>query len=273
MPESLPQSDRTLLQFDGYNIVRRVYGAVPGDDSPEKVEGALRSSLGSFKRALREYQPTHVLAAFDHGGPTFRSEIYPRYREKRKPMPELLRLAMPTFYEMLQSAGIPVVCIPGVEADDVLGTVGLKWVATGKGRSIVLSTDKDLAQLVPEGVEIRDQFQERWLDEEWSLKKFGISLSLLGDCLALMGDEVDGIPGIPKVGAKTAAKWLLQYGNLAGVLENRDKITGAMGERLREHFEDALISRRLVQLKTDVVLNMTWNQMVFNPVGLGRQSA
>lgn len=271
MPEPLNSSDRTLVQFDGYNIVRRVYGAVPGEDSPEKVEGALRSSLGSFKRALREYQPTHVLAAFDHGGPTFRSEIYPRYREGRKPMPELLRQAMPTFYEMLRGAGIPVVCIEGVEADDVLGTVGLKWVSTGKGRSIIMSTDKDLAQTVPDGVEVRDQFLERWLDEEWAMKKFGIPLSLLGDCLALMGDDVDGIPGVPKVGAKTAAKWLLQYGDLKGVLENRDKVAGAMGERLREHHENVLISRQLVQLKTDVVLNMTWNQMVFNPAGLARQ--
>lgn len=263
-------TDRTLLQFDGYNIVRRVYGAVPGEDSTEKVEGAFRSSLGSFKRALREYQPTHVLAAFDHGGPTFRSEIYPRYREKRKPMPEVLRLAMPTFFDMLKTAGIPVVCVPGVEADDVLGTVALKFVAAGKGRSIVMSTDKDLAQLATDGVEIRDQFLERWLDEEWCMKKYGIPLALLGDALALMGDEVDGIPGIPKVGAKTAAKLLLEYGNLAGVLENRNSVTGGLGERLREHHEGVLTSRRLVQLKTDVVVNMTWNQMVFNSAGLTR---
>jgi protein Xni len=265
--------DRTLLQFDGYNIVRRVYGAVPGDDSPEKVEGVFRSSLGSFKRALKEFQPTHVLAAFDHGGPTFRNQIYPRYRENRKPMPEVLRLAMPLFHDMLRANGIPVVSIEGVEADDVMATVGLKWASAGKGRAVIMSTDKDLAQLGPLGVEIRDQFEERWLDAAWAMNKYGIPLELLGDSLALMGDEVDGIPGIPKVGPKTAAKWLLEYGNLEGVLANQSKITGSMGERLRAHFADVILSRELVALKTDVVVNLTWNQLRYTPAGSEKRAA
>jgi protein Xni len=270
MTNTTTSADRLLLGFDGYNIVRRVYGAVPGDDSQEKVEGVFRSSLGSFKRALKEFQPTHVLAAFDHGGPTFRSEIYARYREKRKPMPELLRRAMPQFHDMLRDIGVPVVCIEGVEADDVLGTASRKWVSSDRGRAIIVTTDKDMAQLGPDGVEIRNQFEECWLDDAWAQKKYGIPLSLLGDCLALMGDEVDGIPGVPKVGPKTAAKWLLEYGNLAGVLANQDVIPGAMGERLRAHAADAIMSRELVTLKTDVVLNMTWNQMVYNSPAMQR---
>jgi len=255
--------NRLLLQFDGYNIVRRVYGAVPGDDSPEKVEGAFRSSLGSFKNALKDFQPTHVLAAFDHGGPTFRNELYDRYREGRKPMPEVLRQAMPQFFESLRALGIPVICIEGVEADDVLATAGLRWVRTGKGRVVTVSTDKDLAQMVPDGVEIRNQFEKSWLDEAWAQKKFGISLTKLGDFLALMGDDVDGIPGIPKVGVKTAATLLAEYGDLEGVLANMDNIKGKLGERVREHCENVRISRKLVTLKTDVVLNMSWNQMAY----------
>jgi DNA polymerase-1 len=264
---------RTLLIFDGYNIVRRVYGAVPGDDSPQKVEGVFRSSFGSFKRALKEFQPTHVLAVFDHGGPTFRNEMYSRYRENRKPMPEVLREAMPTFHDMLREAGIPVVIIPGVEADDVMATVSLKWVTAGKGRAVVMTTDKDMAQLVSEGVEIRDQFEERWLDAEWAMKKFGVPIEKLGDCLALMSDTVDGIPGVHKVGPKTAAKWLETYGNLEGVLANSDKITGVVGQNLRNAIDDVIISRKLVALKTDVVLNMTWNQMLYNPAPAQQQAA
>lgn len=262
-----PRADRLLLQFDGFNIVRRVYGAVPGDDTPAKVEGAFKSSLGSFKRALKEFRPTHVLAAFDHGGPTFRSQIYPAYRAKRKPMPEVLQEAMPLFYEMLRAIGIPVAIIEGVEADDTLGTVGLKWALAGKGPSIIMTTDKDLAQLVPFGVQIRDQFTERWLDADWAMNKYGIPIELLGDCLALMGDDVDGIPGVPKVGPITAAKWLREFGTLEGVLANRMSIPGALGKRLQEHAADAVIARKLVALKTDVTLNLTWNQMVYCPPG------
>lgn len=265
--------DRTLLGFDGYNIVRRVYGAVPGDDSQEKVDGALKSSLGSFKRALKEFQPTHAFAAFDHEGRTFRHEMYSGYKLGRKPMFDLLRQAMPTFFEMLRDIGIPVVCIEGVEAEDVLATATLKWRAAGKGRAIVASTDKDVAQLVPGGVEVRDQFQNIWLDDEWCQKKFGVPVALLGECLALMGDVTDGIPGVPKVGEKTAAKLLLQYGDIDGILANIGSISGSLGKRLQENVDMLLLSRELVALKPDVVLNMTWNQMVYNPAGARRAAA
>jgi protein Xni len=255
--------DRTFLGFDGYNIVRRVYGAIPGDDSEEKVEGALKSSLGSFKRALKEYQPSHVLAAFDHEGRTFRHDMYEKYKIGRKPMVEVLRQAMPTFYSMLRDAGIPVVCIEGVEAEDVLATASLKWVGAGKGRAVLVSTDKDVAQLAAVGVEVRDQFQNIWLDEEWCQKKFGVPLALLGECLALMGDITDGIPGVPKVGEKTAAKLLLQYGDIDSILANLDSIAGALQTRLRDNKDLLLLSRSLVALKCDVTLNMTWNQMLY----------
>jgi len=260
-PEMQPA--RTLLLFDGYNIVRRVYGAVPGDDSPEKVEGAFKSALSTFRRTLVEFPPTHVLATFDFGGRTFRSDIFSSYREHRKPMPELLREAMPVFHRMLSTLGIPVVSVEGVEADDVLATVGMKWVNSNKGRVIVVSTDKDLAQLAPSGIEIRDQFEHRWLDNEWALKKFGVPIELVGDCLALMGDVADSIPGIPKCGVKTAAKWLIAYKDLDGVLAHKDEIGGQIGEHLRENVETALLARKLVTLKTDVKLDLTWNQLVF----------
>lgn len=264
---------RTFLGFDGYNIVRRVYGAVPGDDTLEKVEGALKSSLGSFKRALKDFEPTHVLAAFDHEGRTFRHDMYPGYKADRKPMPDILRQAMPAFFDTLRDIGIPVVCIEGVEAEDVLTTVSLKWRTAGKGRAVLMCTDKDAAQLVAGGVEVRDQFQQIWLDDEWCQKKFGVPVALIGDCLALMGDATDGIPGVPKVGAKTAAKLLLQYGDIDGILANIGDIKGAVGKLLQENVDSLLLSRELVALKPDVVLNMTWNQMVYNPAGAHRATA
>jgi protein Xni len=273
MPNLQNRPDRTLLAFDGYNIVRRVYGAMPGDDTPEKVEGALRSSLGSFKRAIKDFEPTHVLAAFDHESRTFRHEMYLGYKAKRKPMVEVLRQAMPTFFAMLRDIGIPVACIEGVEAEDVIATVSLKWRAAGKGRVVTVSTDKDVGQLVPGGVEVRDQFQEIWLDDAWCQKKFGVPIALLGDCLALMGDDTDGIPGVPNVGEKTAAKLLLQYGDLDGILANLNDIQGALGKRLQDNLDALLLSRELVALKPDVTLNMTWNQMVYNPSGAYRAAA
>lgn len=255
--------DNLLLAFDGYNVVRRVYGAVPGDDSVAKVEGAFKSSLGSFKRALKEFKPTHVLAAFDAGGKTFRHDIYPHYREARQPMPEVLRAAMPAFFDMLRDEGIPVVVVPGVEADDVLGTVGFRWVSGGKGRAVIMSTDKDLADLGQYGVEVRDQFMERWLDAAWIMTRGGVQPSQYTDYLALTGDIVDGIPGINKCGPKTAAKWLGEYGSLAGLIENRMKLTGAIGIRFQETYQDALMSRELVRLKLDVEVGVSWRDLEY----------
>lgn len=273
MTDLIPRTDRTLLGFDGYNIVRRVYGAVPGEDNQEKVDGVLKSSLGSFKRALKDFDPTHVFAAFDHEGRTFRHDMYAGYKIGRKPMVDILRKAMPTFYSMLNDIGIPVICVEGVEAEDVIATASLKWVGAGKGRAIMASTDKDVAQLAAVGVEVRDQFQNMWLDEQWCQKKFGVPLALLGECLALMGDVTDGIPGVPKVGAKTAAKWLLEFGDIDGILANIDNITGTLKDRLRENTDSLLLSRALVTLKCDVVLNMTWNQMVYDPAAAVRAAA
>ena len=251
--------------MDGLNILRRVYGAIPGDDSREKAEGAVRSSIGTVKRLLKVHQPTHTVMAFDHGGETFRHRMYPAYHEGRKPMPEPLRDQLPNMVELLQQLGILSLSVPDVEADDVLATISTKYVQSGRGLAVVSTTDKDLAQLISAGVRIYDQFADAFVTEEQLLKKFCVKSDRLGDCLALMSDTVDGIPGVPDVGPVTAGKWLAEYGDLDGVLANAQAIKGVRGQRLRDNLENVILSRKLVTLKTDVVLNLTWNRIVYPP--------
>lgn len=255
-----PASD-VLLLADGLNIVRRVYEANPAPDSPDKADGAVKSSLASFRRALAEHRPTHFLAAFDHGGPTWRHEIYPQYKEKRKPMPAELLARLPDILEGLSDMGLAHCSVPGVEADDVIPTVGLHWKRTRPGRVIVLSTDKDMAILLAADIEIRDHFKPEWRNEAWVQAKYGVPAALLGDFLALMGDSTDGIPGVAGIGQKTAAKLLLEFGSLTALLARAGEVKGKVGESLRASIAEAQLSKQLVDFKTDLTLGLTWRSL------------
>ena len=252
-----------LLAIDGLNIVRRVYEASPEPDSSEKAGIALRHALSSFRKLLGAHSPTHVLAAFDHGGTTWRHSLYPRYREQRAPMPSFLRDALPAFHDKLQAEGLHVLVLPEVEADDVIGTVVLRWLAEGRGEAIVASTDKDLHCLIAQGALVWDHFKGEWHDEAWVLAKFGVAPELLVDLLALMGDATDGVPGVSKVGMKTAAKLLNAYGDLDAVMAGAGILKTPIGERLRAERDTLYLSRQLVQLKTDVRLGVTWKMLAY----------
>lgn len=254
-----------LLLIDGMNVVRRVYEAQPTEDSPEKAQGAMRSALGSFRRALRTHSPTHVLAAFDYGGPTWRHALLPEYHANRKPMPEPLKEALPGFYEELRELGVPSLSLPEVEADDVIATAALTWLSRGHGEVIILSTDKDLASLVAQGAQVWNHFDRSWRDEAWIQKKFGVAAAQLQDFLALTGDATDNVPGVPGVGPKTAAKWLCEYGSLEGLIEKADTVKGKIGERLRANFDTLELARQLVAFKTDITLGLTWNALRYSP--------
>jgi len=252
-----------LLLIDGLNIVRRCYEANPAPDSPEKAQATSQTAFSSFRRALVEHTHTHALAAFDFGGHTFRHDMYPRYREKRKPMPQELRDILPAFQQRLtEDLGLAVVCIPGVEADDVIGTVHTRWVACKAAPAIVVSTDKDLCQLIAAGALLRDHFKPEWRDADWVFTKFGVAPQQLGDLLALMGDSSDDIPGVAGIGVKTAAKLLTEYGDLESLLAAASGIKGKTGEQLREQAEMARLSRRLVALNTSVAVGVTWNSLL-----------
>lgn len=251
----------TLLAVDGLNLVRRVYEANPAPDSDDKAKGAVRASLSSLKRAVREHQPTHALLAFDAGGHTWRHNLYAAYRQSRKPMPEPLKQALPGLLTQWAELGFCVRQIPGVEADDTVGTVVHKASARGVP-CVVLSTDKDLAGLMSSSVRVRDHFKPEWRDEAWALKKFGVAPNLIADWLALTGDSVDDIPGVPGVGEKTAARLLNEHGNLEAVLAAAASIKGKLGERLQQHQGLARLSRQLTQLKCDVPLGIeTWSEL------------
>ncbi|NRR31039.1 5'-3' exonuclease [Oxalobacteraceae bacterium] len=253
-----------LLAIDGLNIVRRVYEASPEPDSPEKAEIALRHALSSFRKMIGEHDPTHVLPAFDFGGPTWRHQLYAGYRAGRDPMPSVLREALPGFYEKLAGVGLTVVSVPEVEADDVIGTVVLRWLAEGRGEATVASTDKDLHGLIAHGARVWDHFKGEWHDHAWVERKWGVPPEQLPDLLALMGDVTDSIPGVSKVGVKTAARLLRTYGNLDAIMAGAGILKDTLGETLRKEREMLYLSRELVQLKTDVKVGVTWNMLAWH---------
>ncbi len=252
-----------LLAIDGLNIVRRVYEASPEPDSDDKAAIALRHALSSFRKLLATHSPTHVLAAFDFGGTTWRHALYPRYRENRTAMPSCLRAALPAFHDKLAGEGLHVVMLPDVEADDVIGTGVLRWLAEGRGEAIVASTDKDLHCLIANGALVWDHFKGEWHDDAWVRAKFGVAPELLVDLLALMGDPTDGVPGVSKVGMKTAAKLLNAYGDLDAVMAGAGILKTPIGERLRAERDILYLSRDLVRLKSDVHLGVTWKMLAF----------
>jgi len=259
---------QTLLLIDGLNILRRVYEANPAQDIPAKVEGAVISALASFRRALAECRTTHALAAFDTGGKTWRHELYPPYRQHRKPMDPELAEVIPDFrLTLTEVLGLQTVAIDGFEADDIIGTAYYRWTATKDGAAIPVSTDKDVLQLIADGAVVRNHFatakngERAWFDESYVMDKFGVASHQLADYLALLGDSSDDIPGVEKIGAKTAARLLGQYGDLEGVLANAAGEKGVIGKNLAEQAHLARLSRQLLSLRTDAQLGLTWNML------------
>lgn len=250
-----------LLAIDGLNIVRRIYEANPVPDSAEKAATAMRFSLAAVHKLIHEHAPSHVVAAFDFGGTTWRHALYAQYRAQRAPMPEALRAALPILFEGLVAQHIKVLCIPEVEADDVIATVVLRWLAEGRGEAIVVSTDKDLHVLIAQGALIWDHFKNQWHDALWVQNKFGVPPEQLEQLLALMGDPTDGIPGVSKVGMKTAAKLLQAYGSIDAILAGAGILKDTLGENLRKDAEVLTLSRKLVALKSDVQCGITWNML------------
>jgi DNA polymerase-1 len=252
-----------LLAIDGLNIVRRVYEASPEPDSDLKADIALRHALSSFRTLVNDHAPTHVLPAFDFGGATWRHALYHGYRAGRDPMPAVLRAALPAFYQTLQGFGLCPVSVPEVEADDVIGTVVTRWLGEQRGEAVVATTDKDLHCLIADGALVWDHFKSEWHDQAWVEDKWGVPPAQLPDLLALMGDATDSIPGVSKVGAKTAAKLLRTYGTLDAIMAGAGILKDNLGETLRKEREMLYLSRQLVQLKTDVRVGVSWNMLAW----------
>lgn len=249
----------TLLLVDGSSYLYRAFHAmpdlraVPGDAS-SPATGAIRGMINMLQSLRKDVPATWVACVFDASGPTFRDDLYPQYKANRSPMPDDLRAQIEPIHEVVRLMGWTVLNIPGVEADDVIGTLAKTAAAQGV-EVIVSSGDKDLAQLVDEHITIIDTMNGKRRDLAGVQAEFGVPARLMVDYQTLVGDTVDNVPGVDKVGPKTAAKWLLEFGSLQGVVDNADNIKGVAGENLRKARDWLPTGRQLVTIKTDCELN------------------
>jgi protein Xni len=258
-----------LLIVDALNLIRRVYAATP-EDAPEHATRALDASSQSLRRALKATSPSHAVAVFDGEGTTWRHRLYPDYKAGRKPMPEVLRTDLHRYREAFSRVGVSSVAKEGLEADDVIATLAVKVAASG-GEAIILSTDKIFCQLVGEGISLRDHFQNRILDRGDIMEKLGVPPEGLVDLWALAGNPTTNIPGVPRVGIKTAAKLLQRYATLEGVLGAAAAIPGKLGESLAlaGHADQARTSRALAALRCDLELGWNLKSFALAPTGMG----
>ena len=250
-----PMSDaqHPLVLVDGSSYLFRAFHALPPlTNSEGQPTGAIRGVVNMLRRLRQSYPESPFAVIFDAPGKTFRSDLYPDYKAHRPPMDPDLRAQIAPLHEVIRAYGFPLIMVPEVEADDVIGTLATE---TAGRRPVVISTsDKDLAQLVTAQITLVNTMTDTILDRAGVREKFGVDPEQIIDLLALTGDSVDNIPGIPKVGPKTAAKWLNQFGSLDQIMARAEEVTGKIGESLRSHLDQLPLSRTLATIKCDVVL-------------------
>ena len=248
-----------LILVDGSSYLFRAYH-VPylqalstADGQPT---GAITGVLNMLRSLKKDYPNGNIIAIFDAKGKTFRNDMYPEYKANRPPMPDDLRSQIAPLHEIISAMGLPLIVTPGVEADDVIGTLAKQ--ADELGIETVISTgDKDMAQLVTEHVRLINTMTDVEMDVAGVSEKFGVRPDQIIDYLALMGDKVDNIPGVVKCGPKTAVKWLTEHGTLDEVIANADKVKGKIGENLRDALEQLPLSYQLATIKCNVELEQT----------------
>ncbi|QJQ07675.1 DNA polymerase I [Undibacterium piscinae] len=246
---------KTLLLVDGSSYLYRAFHAMPDlRNAQGEPTGAIYGMINMLRRLRHDYPAAYMACVFDAKGKTFRDDLYPEYKAQRAPMPDDLRLQIAPIHEAVLAMGWPILMVEGVEADDVIGTLAVN--ATAQGLNTVVSTgDKDMAQLVNANVTLINTMSNEKLDEAGVLGKFGIPPNRIIDYLTLIGDTVDNVPGVMKCGPKTALKWLAQYDSLDGVMANADKISGVVGENLRQALDWLPQGRVLITIKTDCDLS------------------
>lgn len=252
---------KSLVLVDGSSYLFRAFFALPPlTNSKGEPTGAIYGVLNMLKKLLKDYDPEHVAVVFDPKGKTFRSDMYPEYKANRKTMPDELRVQIQPLFTAIQAMGLPLIIIEGVEADDVIGTMARQ--AEREGLETLISTgDKDLAQLVNDKITLVNTMSDKTLDRAGVIEKFGVAPEQIIDYLALVGDTSDNIPGIPKVGPKTAEKWLKEYTSLDNIVQNSHEIKGKVGENLRENLELLKLSKDLVTIKTDVKMDLDFHTL------------
>ena len=252
--QDAPVNKPTMLLVDGSSYLYRAFHAMPDLRGPQgEPTGAMHGMVNMLRRLREQVAAEHAVCVFDAKGPTFRNEWYAEYKAHRPPMPEDLVAQIQPIHEVVRLLGWPILEVPGIEADDAIGT--LAAVAERSGHQVVISTgDKDMAQLVTPGDTLDNTMSNETLDEAGVLAKFGVPPDRIIDYLTLIGDTVDNVPGVEKVGPKTAVKWLAEHDSLAGVMAAADQIKGVAGENLRKALEWLPQGRRLITIRTDCEL-------------------
>ena len=250
---------KTLLLVDGSSYLYRAFHAmpdlraVPGDPA-SPATGAIRGMINMMERLRKDIPAEYAACVFDAKGPTFRDDIYPEYKQNRSPMPDDLRSQIEPIHQLVRLMGWKVLDVPGVEADDVIGT--LAAIGSSHGIEVIVSSgDKDLAQLVNEHITIIDTMNGKRRDLAGVQEEFGVPASLMLDYQILVGDTVDNVPGVQKVGPKTAAKLLLEYGSLDNLMAHAHEVKGVVGENLRKAVDWLPTGRQLLKIRTDCDLN------------------
>jgi DNA polymerase-1 len=243
---------KTLLLVDGSSYLYRAFHAMPDlRNRQNEPTGAIQGVLNMLRRLHKEYPADYSACIFDAKGKTFRDDIYPEYKANRASMPDDLRAQVEPLHEAIKAMGWPLIMEEGVEADDVIGALAKQ--AEREGVRVIISTgDKDIAQLVNEHVTIVNTMSNEVLDVAGVINKFGLPPERIVDYLILIGDTSDNVPGVEKVGPKTAVKWLTQYGSLENIVANADNITGVVGENLRKALPWLPTARELITIRCDV---------------------
>ena len=244
-----------LILIDGSSFLFRAFHAVPPLTNADGMPtNAIYGVSNMLRKLINDYPTPYFAVVFDAPGKTFRHEMYDQYKAHRPPMPDDLRVQIQPLHELIQALGLPLIIEHGVEADDVLGSLAQN--AASQGFEVIISTgDKDMAQLVNDRITLENTMTNTRMDIAGVEEKFGVSPKQIIDYLALMGDAVDNIPGVPKVGPKTAAKWLQQYGTLDNLIAHADEIKGKIGDNLREALPQLPLSQDLTTIRCDVALH------------------
>ncbi len=261
---------KTLLLVDGSSYLYRAFHAMPDLRSRNnEPTGAIYGVLNMLRRLHKDVHADYSACIFDAKGKTFRDDLYPEYKANRPPMPDDLATQIAPLHEAIAAMGWPLLCIEGVEADDVIGTLARQ--AERQGIRVVISTgDKDITQLVSPGITLVNTMSNETLDEAGVEKKFGVPAARMIDYLMLVGDAVDNVPGVAKVGPKTAVKWLTQYGTLDEIVQHAADIGGVVGKNLRDALDWLPQARQLLTIKCDVELPQRVEGLAPQPQDKGR---
>ncbi len=250
-----------LILIDGSSFLFRAFHAVPPlTNAQGQPTNAVYGVSNMLRKLINDYNTPYFAVVFDAPGKTFRHDLYDQYKAHRPPMPDDLRVQIAPLHELIRSLGLPLIIEHGVEADDVLGSLAQN--AERQGFKVIISTgDKDMAQLVTDHISLENTMTNTKMDVQGVVEKFGVQPEQIIDYLALMGDTVDNIPGVPKVGPKTAAKWLQEYGSLDNIIANAEQVKGKIGENLRASLGQLPLSRELTTIKCDVALHYSLDDL------------